>query len=279
MDLLEISLDADGITQVADLTDDIGETVYLEWLEQVSARTANLYASALRGWLAYLVRRRALPAGFDSLAALESLKAVRVQPGYHSPRADVDCEAVVEAAYKTRLPRRKAEWNATRLQVLRDRALLQCLYATGLRRDEIRRTNVADIDDTAIILTGKGGRERVAFLSDEAATALGAYLAERPPIRPRRGPQPLFTSDRGQRISNRQIGRVVAHYAQQADQQVACHDFRHAYARRLIRNGVDLAEVQDLLGHASPETTKTIYARFDQAHLIRAHQQSIRKVV
>ena len=201
-------------------------------------------------------------------------------PGYKAPRSDVNCEAVVDAAFNVRLPRRRREWNGTRIQVLRDRALLQVLYATGMRRDEVRRINVDDIDDDAIILTGKGGRERVAFLDAEAKVAIDRYLAERPAIRPRRGPQPLFTSDRSTRISLRQISRVVSQLAASVDEPgVAPHDFRHAYARRLIRNGVDLAEVQDLLGHASPVTTKTIYARFDRAHLERAHKQSTSRKV
>ena len=268
LDLLERSLGDDGRDQVDQLTDDVAEVFYLELLEQVAPQTANLYASAVRGWLGFLVRRKLLPVGFDAMAALEALKAVVVTPGYRAPRTDVDCEAVVQAAYEVRLPRRRRTQNAVRLQVLRDRALIRVLYATGLRRDEVRRLNTTDIDDDAIILTGKGGRERVAFLTAEAIEAVRVYLDERPPIRPRRGSQPLFTSDRGRgkgRISLRQISRVVAQLASLA------------YARRLIRNGVDLAEVQDLLGHASPVTTKTIYARFDRAHLERAHQRSTRK--
>ena len=107
LDLLERSLGDDGRDQVDQLTDDVAEVFYLELLEQVAPQTANLYASAVRGWLGFLVRRKLLPVGFDAMAALEALKAVVVTPGYRAPRTDVDCEAVVQAAYEVRLPRRK----------------------------------------------------------------------------------------------------------------------------------------------------------------------------
>lgn len=148
---------------------------------------------------------------------------------------------------------------------LRDRALLELLYASGLRAGEVARLDVSDIhlpEGEIRVRQGKGGKERVALLGRAAAEAIRNYLsAGRPALaaRARRGEsRALLLNKYGERLSDRGIRRTFDKYAAQASARlkITPHVLRHTFATHLLENGADLRAVQELLGHASIATTQ-----------------------
>ncbi len=149
---------------------------------------------------------------------------------------------------------------------LRDRALLELLYAAGLRVSEALGLDREDlsIDGGFVRVIGKGDRERLVPVGEVALEWLGRYLGEaRPPllalshVAPERG-GPLFLSVQGRRMSRQQAWRVVRSAARQAAlaDRISPHTLRHSFATHLLEGGADLRVVQELLGHASISTTQ-----------------------
>ena len=144
---------------------------------------------------------------------------------------------------------------------VRDRALLEVLYAAGLRVSETAAMNVADVDFAAreVRVTGKGSKTRMALLGRPAIEALDRYLKEvRPAWTARRSDDALFLNRYGGRLTVRSIQNTVKRYALKAGlpPDFHTHTVRHSFATHLLDGGADLRVVQDLLGHASPATTQ-----------------------
>ncbi|WP_027718403.1 tyrosine recombinase XerC [Desulfovirgula thermocuniculi] len=143
----------------------------------------------------------------------------------------------------------------------RDRALLETLYATGIRVGELVALNLGDVDleRAAVRVYGKGARERVAFLGSFAVRALKAYLATgRPALAGARTNEALFLNRRGGRLSARGVRKVLDKYVNQLslELKVSPHVLRHSFATHLLDRGADLRAVQELLGHARLSTTQ-----------------------
>lgn len=141
---------------------------------------------------------------------------------------------------------------------LRDRALLELMYAAGLRVSEVVGLDLQQIDMEALTLTviGKGNKERVSLFGRTCRSALQEYLAaERVP--PTNG-QPVFTNPRGGRLSSRSVHTVVKKWARLAGlpPETSPHTLRHSFATHLLDGGADLKSVQQLLGHESLATTQ-----------------------
>ncbi len=147
------------------------------------------------------------------------------------------------------------------LQDIRDKALLELLYATGARISEAVAVNVDDlIDGDVIRLFGKGGKQRVVPVGSFARRAIEAYRVRvRPQFAQRtRDPAALFLGIRGQRMSRQNAWIVVQRAADRAGlaEHVSPHTFRHSFATHLLAGGADVRVVQELLGHASVSTTQ-----------------------
>ncbi|MGW4246141.1 site-specific tyrosine recombinase XerD [Nocardia sp. NPDC004722] len=145
---------------------------------------------------------------------------------------------------------------------LRDRALLELLYSTGARISEIIGLDVDDIDtaERAVILRGKGGKQRMVPIGRPALAAVDAYLVRgRPALAPLgRGNSALFLNHRGGRLSRQTAWQVLQSAAERAGiaAQVSPHTLRHSFATHLLDGGADVRVVQELLGHASVTTTQ-----------------------
>jgi integrase/recombinase XerD len=236
--------------------------------------TVITYLAALRALFRFLDRRgwTAPDASYERVR--ERLAEVVGRGQYRTPRIDRRLPLIVVTADALTLPARTAA--AQRLTLLRDRALLHVLYSSGMRREEVSRLDREDLEDGwrgEALITGKGDKERVVFLGDEALASVREYLNERAdayaPLflrhdraRGRPGPR----GDR-YRLSPQSIWGVVGHYARLAGVRATPHAFRHTKASVMLNRGAKLSEVQDILGHASPETTKRIYAHYEVAHL------------
>ncbi|MFN8609173.1 MAG: tyrosine-type recombinase/integrase [Vulcanimicrobiota bacterium] len=154
---------------------------------------------------------------------------------------------------------------------IRDLAVLEVLYGTGVRRAELLGLNLQDLrlGESMLYVMGKGSKERVVPLGKAAAEALQRYLKESRPILARGNHQALFVSaSHGGRLSVDEIVPVIRAYARQARirKKVSLHLFRHTCATHLLRGGADLRCIQTLLGHSELSTT-AIYTRIDLTDL------------
>lgn len=143
---------------------------------------------------------------------------------------------------------------------LRDRAMLELLYSTGARISEAIGLDIDDLDleNRAVILRGKGGRDRVVPIGRPAIEAVRAYLVRGRPALAKRGGPALLLNVRGGRLSRQSAWQVLQDGAQRAgiDAGVSPHTLRHSFATHLLEGGADVRVVQELLGHASVATTQ-----------------------
>ncbi|HET6622965.1 MAG TPA: tyrosine-type recombinase/integrase [Gaiellaceae bacterium] len=148
---------------------------------------------------------------------------------------------------------------------LRNRALLELLYSGGLRSAEAVGLDLADVDfeREAVHVDGKGGKERVVPLGEEAAHHLAHYLRDGRPALVRGAEDAIFLSARGRRLDTSTVRRILRHP----------HRLRHAFATHLLEGGADLRVIQELLGHSSLSTTQA-YSHVDARRLRRVYDRS-----
>jgi integrase/recombinase XerD len=159
----------------------------------------------------------------------------------------------------------------------RDRAILELMYAAGLRVSEVLGLRLQDVDlqEGFVRVFGKRAKERWVPFGDSAKTALQDYLQlARPKLASKRSEDYLFLSERGTPLSRTQFWLRLKHYAQQAgiSRMVSPHTLRHSFAVHLLQGGADLRAVQEMLGHASINTTQ-VYTRVSVDHLREVYRK------
>ena len=163
---------------------------------------------------------------------------------------------------------------------LRNRAIIELLYSTGCRVSELVGMNVTDIafTDGTIRITGKGRKERFAFIGSQAAAAVREYL----PLRSARvdrlsgdAVKALFLNGRGRRISRRGVEYLVAALVDRAGiaKHASPHTFRHSFATHLLDHGADIRAVQEMLGHANLSTTQ-VYTHLELDRLRKVYREA-----
>lgn len=167
--------------------------------------------------------------------------------------------------------------NTETLPGLRDRAILETLFSTGLRVSELTSLNLEDInfERGEIAILGKGKKIRVVFLSQGALYWIDQYLKNRGQIlSEKQKGEPLFISNKETRLSVRTIERIVKKYSNVAglSKKVSPHTLRHSFATDLLMSGADIRSVQSLLGHSSITTTQ-IYTHVTDQHLREIHEK------
>ena len=161
---------------------------------------------------------------------------------------------------------------------LRDRAILELLYGSGLRISELTGMDVDDLDleQGSLRVLGKGGKEREVPLGSFGRDAVGAYLTRgRPALATAASRGALFLNARGGRLSRQSCARLLGRYVRLAgiDRRVTLHTLRHSFATHLLEGGADVRVVQELLGHASVATTQ-IYTLVTARHLREVYDES-----
>lgn len=260
-----------GVKQTADITEQ-NVRAFRMWLNRQSGtgsatmkrRTQNYYMIALRAFLKFLRKR-----GHTTLSP-ENIELAKL------PERQIDIITDAELTRLLHAPRDAVarETNVhKKLAYLRDAAILELLFSTGLRIAELCQLN-ADIDLSRdeLSVRGKGDKIRVVFLSPQAKEAVSAYLKARTDME-----EALFVDGRPNklhRITPRDVQRHLKTYAAQAGitHTVTPHMLRHAFATDLLSNGADIRSVQQLLGHASINTTQ-IYTHVTDSHLREVHKK------
>ncbi|RJQ54293.1 MAG: tyrosine recombinase XerC [Actinobacteria bacterium] len=229
--------------------------------KRYSRRTVARKLSAARTFYRFLLAGGAIETNPASL--LSAPRAERLLPKALKPE-------VVQALLSAPDPRRPLGQ--------RDAAILETLYAGGLRVGELVGLDVGDADLRAGELTvmGKGSKERVVLVGSCAVNALARYLAEgRVRLSKEKGCQALFLNKSGERMSTNAVRNLLSKYVAQvsASRAVTPHVLRHTFATHLLENGADLRAVQELLGHVDLSSTQ-IYTHLGAGRLKQVHEQS-----
>jgi len=219
---------------------------YIAWLmeQDVGKSSIARKLSAIRSFCRFLVREEAL-----SHNPLEKASY---------PKQDKRLPSFLSTTEVTRLLETP---DPTTPVGMRDRALLELLYASGLRVSELVSLNFGqiDLDSNEIRVVGKGSKERVVLMGRPAAGALSAYLKEgRPQLLGEKRHNAIFISRQGERLIERRVQKILEKYARIAgiERRVHPHMLRHTFATHMLDGGADLRVVQELLGHADLSSTQ-----------------------
>ena len=247
-------------------------TAYLDLLSESGIRhPAEITPTEVAAFSRRLATRHEAPLAASSVSRM--LSSVRNFHRYLLDEGQVETDAAADATspkLPSRLPKAitieemasvLAATEGDTPQALRDRALLELLYATGARISEAVALNVDDvIDDDVVRLFGKGGKQRIVPLGSYARAAIDAYLVRVRPTLATRGlaTPALFLGLRGQRVSRQNAWLIIRAAAERArlGVEISPHTFRHSFATHLLAGGADVRVVQELLGHSSVATTQ-----------------------
>lgn len=263
-----------GDIEVADITPDLVRKWRL-WLNRLGTNTSdelqkttqNYHLIALRSFLKYCAKRD-IPA--LSPEKIELARTTRIQVTFLTPE---EIERLFEQP------------DTSTSSGLRDRAILELLYSSGLRVSELTNLNRDHINlkRKEFMVRGKGQKDRPVFVSQQSADWIQRYLEERPDKAPALfarigGHKKPDLSGNYLRLTPRSVQRMVAKYALLAGitKHVSPHTLRHSYATDLLMNGADLRSVQAMLGHSNISTTQ-IYTHVTDPHLKKVHEQFHRK--
>ena len=244
---------------------------FANWLEARGAALDDVDARLLSDYAAELGRgrpRRLAPATIARrLASARSLirfalGAEHVPDVQLSPRRP---RRLPQAPKLPELERTLAALSGDEPLQLRNRALVELVYSAGLRSHEAVGLDLADVDFDAetVHVRGKGEKERVVPLGEEAAYRVGLYLRDGRPGLVTGAENALFLSARGRRLDTSTLRRLVPHP----------HSLRHAFATHLLEGGADLRVIQELLGHSSLSTTQ-VYSHVDGRRLRRVYDRA-----
>lgn len=217
---------------------------------------------AIKVFFRYLAQEKFVPENITSV--MDSPKLWRILPEFMSSR---EVEALMNV-YAV---------NAKDFLAIRNRAILEVLYACGLRVSEVASLNVSSVnaENGVIRVLGKGSKERIVPVGHLAVQALRRYLTKSRPNLLRSPDEPtLFLSQRGRKLNRERIWAIIKEAALQAGimKNIHPHTLRHSFASHLLENGADLRVIQEMLGHADIATTQ-IYTHVDQRQLLAVHKK------
>lgn len=244
-------------------------------------RPADVDRLLIRSFLARLHR-----AGLKKSSAARKLASLRTFFRYlcrEGVLARNPARALLSPRVERRIPAHLEETEIDRFldapgdgdAALRARAILELLYATGIRCAELVGLDAAEVDLQARMarVLGKGRKERIVPFGNKAAAALRAYLPARARARPRS--DALFVNARGGRLTDRSVRQIVAVRVRQVAlaRRISPHTLRHSFATHLLERGADLRAIQELLGHASLSTTQR-YTHVNARHLLEIYKKA-----
>ncbi|MGP0051523.1 MAG: tyrosine recombinase XerC [Solirubrobacteraceae bacterium] len=261
---------------------------FAHWAHRQRLDPAAIDARALRRYVARMSADGQAPSTIArKLAALRGLFRTQVALG---ARAENPAELLRSPKRAQRLPRvlKAPEVEilldripATTPLALRDRALFELAYASGLRAEELISLDIEslDFDGESVRVEGKGGRTRIVPVGEHALRALERYLSRGRPVLTENATATLFLSKSGRRLSTSDVRRRLRTWSRLAAPSAPAlaethpHALRHSFATHLLEGGADLRAIQELLGHVSISTTQ-VYTRVESARLRKAYLSS-----
>lgn len=248
--------------------------------ETLNKRTQNYYLIALRAFLKYLARQdiKSLAAERIELAKTGERSLDLITNSELQKLLDAPEQFQKSVKENKRVSDKKADSSNSEIKMLRDKAILELLFSTGLRVSELcSLSRDIDLSNDELSIRGKGGKVRVVFISEKARGILKEYINKRKDL-----DDALFVKlDRNNSntkaksgLTRRSIENIVKEYATKAgiSKKVTPHVIRHVFATDLLSNGADLRSVQTLLGHANISTTQ-IYTHITDKHLKEVHKK------
>ena len=288
----------------SDVTQFLDHAAVLAGIKRAALEPSQLDRTAIRGFLADLHKR-----GLSRASAARKLAAARTFLRYLRREGLVDDDAgamVPTPKREVRTPVHLSEQEMARLVTApasdqplarRDRAILELFYAAGLRLSELAGLDADDVNLSAQMVRtlGKGGKQRLVPFNRSTVTAIRAYMGDREALitgrpaeagrygrarpaaagRHERRADPLFVNYRGTRLTVRSVDRLVRRHAltSRVRAGVSPHALRHSFATHLLQRGADLRSIQELLGHASLNTTQR-YTHVNAAQLLDVYRKS-----
>ncbi|MGB3725751.1 MAG: tyrosine recombinase XerC [Glaciecola sp.] len=241
------------------------EMLYHAKNQGLSSRSINLRLTVFRNFCRYLVKQEVLNS--NPVDTIHSVKQNKPLPKH------LNVDEVTNLL----------SFNGNDFLSLRDKCMFEFLYGCGMRLSELTALDYRHInDEDEVRVMGKGGKERLLPLGNQAHNALLAYLPEREKMIPFEEQPAVFISIRKRRLSNRQVANRLEKWAKQQTlyQKISPHTLRHSFATHVLESSNDLRGVQELLGHANLSTTQ-VYTHLNFDHLSQvydnAHPRAKRK--
>lgn len=280
-----------AVRQQAKLTIETYRTeleMWLRWLDEKGLDAAAAETEHVIAYIELRVKEDALSSRSTAkaLSALKSFYRFVIDEGL---RADNPASLVPSPKLGTRLPavhtRETVENILDQIDLskpmgIRDRALFELVYSSGLRVSEAVALDLDDVffNEAVLRVRGKGSKERLVPFGGEAEKRLKAYLQDaRPLLAKGKGTQAFFVGRNGRRLSRKGIWKNYKTAAGMTGASSKLHTLRHSFATELLQGGADLRAVQELLGHAVLATTQ-VYTHVDVAHLKKAHEMFLPKL-
>jgi len=254
--------------------DRIGIRKYLSFLHRKNKKSSIARKiSALRSFFKYLVREQVIPSN-----PAKSVSTPKVEKTLPTTLTVDEAFRLMESPQS--IFEKSSEGSKER--GLRDRAILELLYSSGLRVSELvgLNSNQLDLDLGIVRVMGKGRKERIVPVGRKAVESLEAYLEERGMLK---GEEPIFVNFLGGRLTARSVGRLIKKYTRHSGifRKISPHSLRHTFATHLLDAGADIREIQEMLGHSSLSTTQR-YTHVSMGKLMevydKAHPRSFRNV-
>ncbi len=251
-------------TSVSDFNEVSSKTLNDFFLEQkekgITTTTTARYRSAIKGFFTYLFVNNYIEANpADNLSSTKIMRDLPVVLTFEEVEKILDAPDI-----KNKLG-------------LRDKAMLELFYASGLRVSELINLKLSNLlfKDEVIRVFGKGSKERIVPVGTSAAHWVSRYLTQaRPLLEVKTKSQNfVFLNNRGNKLSRMGIWKIVSKYTEEAGikKEVHPHTFRHSFATHLLEGGADLRAVQEMLGHADISTTQ-IYTHIDREYIKQVHK-------
>ena len=227
----------------------------------LSSSSAARYYSSLKGFFTYLLLSR-----YITENPIEKVSSPKLAKNLPSVLTVEEIDSVLSK------PDTKDKLG------LRDKAVLELLYACGTRVSELINIKISDLffDDEVIRVFGKGSKERIIPIGSSAVKWINKYLKESRVLlmKKTKSENYLFLNNRGTKLSRMGVWKIVARYVKEAgiEKEVHPHTFRHSFATHLLEGGADLRAVQEMLGHADISTTQ-IYTHIDRDYIKQVHKE------
>ncbi|NLK62338.1 MAG: tyrosine recombinase XerC [Fusobacteria bacterium] len=209
----------------------------------ISKRSINRKISAIRVFLKYLLKHKVIDTDYSLYI--------------NSPKFEKNVPIILS---KEEVNMIRGVIDLTKFNGIRDRAIIELLYSSGMRAQELLdiNYNLINFDEREIRIIGKGEKERITFFSNSAKEWLLKYLSEKKRLFPNNDDTSFFLNAKGGSITDRSLRRNISEYAKKAgiEKDVSPHTFRHSFASYLLNEGVDIRYLQELLGHSSITTTQ-----------------------